>query len=392
MRNRAAILAAAVGLLPALLGVLPPMAAAAASDTPVAPAAPAAPVASGALAPSEDGVFVFLTGTVALSPSDAWAVGFGGIGGTGFLSSQVLHWNGHQWVSVKILPGVSLDALESVSATSPSDIWSVGLEGDNCLIEHSNGPKWATVPCPYQGLSSELLGVDARTKSDAWAVGSLTAGNGGTSAALSEHWNGHHWAQVTVPPVSGTFVQLNSVLDLGPDNVLAVGDYENKANVEQQLAEHWNGHAWKRVSVPAFSTASFLEGISGGTAAGVTAVGAVSSGGHDVPLIERWTGTRFVRVTQPVSSGDLNAVTVLSRTNAYAVGSTGSSKTLVEHYNGKRWALVPTPNPADGGYFASIAVVPSGSFAVAVGAHGPEFNQRFVIEQGNGRAWRITRD
>src|SRR6185437_5407908 len=98
MRNRAAILAAAAGLLPALLGVLPPMAAAAASD------APGAPAASGALAPSEDGVFVFLTGTVALSPSDAWAVGFGGIGGTGFLSSQVLHWNGHQWVSVKILP------------------------------------------------------------------------------------------------------------------------------------------------------------------------------------------------------------------------------------------------------------------------------------------------
>jgi hypothetical protein len=383
MRNRAAILFAVAGLLSGLLGVLPPTAVAAVA---------AASNAPGAAAPSTDGVFVFLNGTVALSPSNAWAVGLGGIEGTGFLHSQVLHWNGRQWASVTILSGVSLDGLNSVSATGPSDIWSVGLIGDNCLIEHSNGRTWATVPCPFQGLSSELFGVDARAKSDTWAVGSLDAGNIGTAAALSEHWNGHHWAQVTVPPVSGSgsIVQLNSVLDLGPANVLAVGDYFTPSNVEQPLAEHWNGHAWKRVSVPAFRTASFLQGIAGGTAAGVIVVGAVSSGGHDVPLIERWTGTRFVRVAQPVGSGDLNAVTVLSRTSAYAVGNTGSGKTLVEHYNGKRWALVPTPNPADGGYFASIAL--TGSFAVAVGAHGPLFNQRFLIEQGNGRTWRLTRD
>jgi hypothetical protein len=55
----------------------------------------------------------------------------------------------------------------------------------------------------------------------------------------------------------------------------------------------------------------------------VTAVGSVSSGGHNVPLIERWNGTAFVRVTQPVTSGDLNAVTVLSSTSAYAAGDTG---------------------------------------------------------------------
>jgi hypothetical protein len=385
MWNRAAIFAAVAGLLPAMLGVLPSTAAAA-SD------APGAHAASGPVAPSTDGVFVFLTGTTVLSPSNAWAVGFGGIAGTAFLGSQVLHWNGHQWGSVKILPGVSLDALESVSATSPSDIWGVGLIGDNCLIEHSNGPKWANAPCPYHGLQSELFGVDARTKSDAWAVGSLTAGNGATSSALSEHWNGHHWAQVTVPPVNGTFVQLNSVIDLGPGNVFAVGQYDNQNNVQQPLAEHWNGHAWKRVSVPAFSTPSFLGGISGGTTAGVTAVGAVVSNGHDVPLIERWTGSRFVRVAQPVSSGVLNAVTVLSRTNAYAVGNTVSGKTLAEHYNGKRWTLVSTPNPADGGYFGSIAATPSGSFVVAVGAHGPLDNQRFLLEQGNGRTWRLTRD
>jgi hypothetical protein len=99
------MLLAVAGLLPAMLGALPPMAAAA--------------------SPSEDGVFVFATGTVAFSPSNAWTVGFGGIENTGFLHSLILHWNGQKWVNVNILQGVSLDGLDGVSATGPSDIWGV---------------------------------------------------------------------------------------------------------------------------------------------------------------------------------------------------------------------------------------------------------------------------
>jgi hypothetical protein len=83
---------------------------------------------------------------------------------------------------------------------------------------------------------------------------------------------------------------------------------------------------------------------------------------------------------------------VLSSTNAYAAGETGSSKTLVEHYNGKQWAQVTTPNPSDGGYFSSIAATPSGSFAVAAGWHGLDPNELPLIEQGNGQTWHITRD
>jgi hypothetical protein len=99
---------------------------------------------------------------------------------------------------------------------------------------------------------------------------------------------------------------------------------------------------------------------------------------------------KFVRVTQPVSSGYLNAVTVLSSTNAYAAGQTGNGTTLIEHYDGTQWAQVPTPSPADGGYFSSVAVAPSGPFAVAVGSHGPDNSERSLIEQGNGQTWRIT--
>jgi hypothetical protein len=124
----------------------------------------------------------------------------------------------------------------------------------------------------------------------------------------------------------------------------------------------------------------------------VIAVGGVSSGGHNVPLIESWNGTKFVRVTQPVSAGDLSSVSVVSSTSAYAAGETGSGTTLVEHYNGTTWAQVPTPNPSDGGFFASIAASPTGSFAEAAGWHRPDPNELPLIEQGNGTTWKITRD
>lgn len=371
MRNRVGALFVVAGLLPGMLGLSSKAAAVAAPD---------------------DSVHTFLTGTVALSPSDAWTVGWFGIG-TSVANSESLHWNGTKWVSVKTAPeGLTVNGLEGVSATGPSDVWAVGWLVSNCLIEHYNGQKWAAVKCPYKGVLSQLNGVDARTAADAWAVGYVTPNS--NQLGLSEHWNGHNWTQVTTAKVSGLFVTLNSVLVLAPDSVLAVGSYETKSHgtyVRHELAEHWNGTAWQRVGVPSFSTASYLMSVSGSTSAGVIAVGAVSAGGHSVPLIESWNGTKFVQVKQPVSSGDLGGVTVLGRTGAYAAGETGSGTTLVEHYDGKQWTQVPTPNPSDGGYLSSIAA-PSASFVVAAGWHGPDPNERPLIEQGNGKTWHITRE
>jgi hypothetical protein len=369
VRKRAGVLFAVAGLLPGVLGL-----------------------SSTAAEASDQSVHVFLTGTVAFSPTDAWTVGWGGVDSS-TADAQSLHWNGTTWVSVKTVnEGTTINGLEGISATGPTDIWAVGWLFGNCLIEHYNGTKWAGVPCPYTGLESQLNAVSARTTSDAWAVGWVTPSS--KQLAFSEHWNGQNWTEVRPAPVKGLFVQFSSVLDLGANNALAVGDYETKSGAtftEHEMAEHWNGQAWQRVSVPTFSTASFLSGVSGTASGGVTAVGGVSAGGHNVPLIESWNGTKFVRVTQPVSAGDLSSVTVLSSTNAYAAGETGSGTTLVEHYNGSKWAQVTTPNPADGGFLASISAAPSGSFVDAAGWHSPDPNERPLIEQGNGRTWKITR-
>jgi hypothetical protein len=368
VRKRAGVLFAVAGLLPGVLGL-----------------------SSTAAQASDQSVHTFLTGTVAFSPSDAWTVGWGGVDSS-TADAQSLHWNGTKWVSVKTVnEGTTINGLEGISATGPTDMWAVGWIDSNCLIEHYNGHKWANVTCPYTGVISQLNAVSARTRSDAWAAGFVDPTS--NQVAFAEHWTGQKWTEVKTAKVSGLFAQFSSVLDLGPRNVLAVGDYETKSGstyTQHEMAEHWDGRAWQRVSVPAFSGGSVLQGVSG-TSAGVTAVGGVTVGGQSVPLIERWTGTKFVRVTQPVKSGDLAAVTVLSKTSAYATGSAGSGGTLVERYNGKQWAQVSTPSPSGGGYLASVAADPSGSFVEAAGWHGPDPNELPLIEQGNGKTWRITR-
>jgi hypothetical protein len=383
--KRARALLAVAGLVPGvLLGVLGPSSTAAVAGTDKATAAPAALV--------HDSVHTFLGGAIAFSRTNAWTVGWFGIGSSS-ANSESLHWNGRKWALVKTVnEGLTVNGLEGISATSPSNMWGVGWLFGNCFIQHYNGRNWSAVKCPYHGIESQLNGVSARTRTDAWAVGFVWPES--TQIAFSEHWNGHTWAQVSTAPVTGSFIQLASVLDLGPGNVLAVGSYETKSHgsyIHHQLAEHWNGHAWRRVSVPGAGSASFLAGVSGKTSTGVTAVGAGTIGGHQVPLIERWTGSRFVRVAQPVGSGNLDAVTVLGKRNAYAVGQTGSSATLVEHYNGKRWSRVASPSPSDGSFLAAVAAVPSGAFVVAAGWHSPDPNENPLIEQGNGRRWRITR-
>jgi hypothetical protein len=244
--------------------------------------------ATGAAASSRASVHVFLTGTVAFAPSNAWTVGWGGVGSAA-AGAQCLRWNGTRWVSVKTVGyGTAINGLMGMSATGPADMWGVGFLGGNCLIQHYNGATWANVACPFKGLIAEL-------------------------------------------------------------------------------------------------------GVSGTASGKVIAVGGVSGGGHNVPLIESWNGTKFVQVTQPVSAGDLSSVTVLSGTSAYAAGETGSGNTLAEHFDGSTWAQVPAPNPSDGGFLNNIASTPAGSFAEAVGWHGADPNERPLIEQGNGTTWTITR-
>jgi hypothetical protein len=78
-----------------------------------------------------------------------------------------------------------------------------------------------------------------------------------------------------------------------------------------------------------------------------------------------------------------------SGTNAWAVGSyyNGSAyQTLIEHWNGKAWKVVPSPSPGTGPSLSSVAAT-SSTNVWAVGTTNTRTQS--LIEHWNGTAWTV---
>src|SRR6185437_2632336 len=78
-------------------------------------------------------------------------------------------------------------------------------------------------------------------------------------------------------------------------------------------------------------------------ASGVTAAAAAAAPAAGA-YCQNWTGT------QPPSPGNsddsLDSVTVVSACDAWAVGiQMSAARTLIEHWNGHSWTVVPSPSP-----------------------------------------------
>ena len=82
-------------------------------------------------------------------------------------------------------------------------------------------------------------------------------------------------------------------------------------------------------------------------------------------------------------NGALSGVAATSAGNAWAVGSDGSGKTLIVHWNGTAWTRVPSPSP---GTFAALSGVAATS-ATNAWAVGSAFRGKTLILHWNGTVW-----
>lgn len=107
------------------------------------------------------------------------------------------------------------------------------------------------------------------------------------------------------------------------------------------------------------------------------------------PLIEQLTNGRFRHAPSPrVANGGLVSVSVVSRSDVWAVGSVPSGE-LIEHWDGKAWAVVPSPRPGKNAQLASV----SGSSPSDVWAVGTYFNNVFnasLILHWDGLNWAVV--
>jgi hypothetical protein len=311
------------------------------------------------------------------SVSDAWAVGYIGSSMMMFPPDQALalHWNGTAWTKVATPnPGGTqgINALASVSALSENDAWAVGSSWDSTtsiwdtLVLHWNGTAWTKVASPNpggsatQGRGSFLSGVSAVSANDVWAVGRYNNPDTGANQTLILNRNGTHWTKVAHPNPGGVNGDdgLTSVSSDSPTDAWAVGWYANAADT---LMLHWNGTRWKHVASPnpggttSSSDESLFNGVSVASATDALAVGTYTdptSGATDT-LIAQWNGTAWSQGASPNPDGttsasdgnQLYAVDVVSPTDAWAVGyylngTSGSTYTLVAHWNGTTWSTV----------------------------------------------------
>jgi len=202
-----------------------------------------------------------LNGVVALSTTDAWAVGEH-LSATSSTPSQTLieHWNGTSW-SIVPSPNPSTlngNRLTAIAAVSTKDIWAVGSYQpdsgglrDATLAEHWDGTSWSVVPSPNPGSFDDLfMGVAVDSPTSIWAVGTSTGDVGSIPSTLIEHWNGSTWSVVASPNPGSSFNALSAVVSLSPTNAWAVGYFLQGNASEQTLTLQWNGTDWTTVQSP----------------------------------------------------------------------------------------------------------------------------------------------
>jgi hypothetical protein len=248
--------------------------------------------------------------------------------------------------------------------------------------------------------NASLNGLVALAADNIYAVGYQPASNGAV-LTLIEHWDGKQWIVVQSPNRSATGNLLSAVTANSLTDIWAVGVSLDQATTSvQTLVEHFDGTKWKVVRSPnplpkAFLDQNVLNSVRAVSASDITAAGLLRDAGHQrtLTLVEHWNGKKWSVVPSPNQSeaaGSLNALTsvaAVSATDLYAVGffgdpaTKGQDETLVEHFDGKQWSIVTSPTKGMAQQLNAAFALPGTSDVWAVGAYsvpGVDFETGFL--------------
>lgn len=308
---------------------------------------------------------------------------------------------GSGWTAEAQPANAGTAGLYGVAATSSTDAWGVGHRFDltdqttHPLIEHEDGSSWTVVPSAEDATMDQslLFGVDALSTTNAWAVG-YGFGANNVARTLIEHWDGSAWTIVPSPnaghPTNG---QLSGVVAVAPDDVWAVGGYE-QGGPARTLIEHWDGAAW--TIVPSPNKGPFPNALSGVTAVGPDDVWAVGTwyptSFDDRTLTLHWDGTAWHRVQSPnagpaKAANDLVSVAAVAADDVWAVGFRGVH-TLTMHWDGTAWSVVKSPTPGGNANLAGVVALATDDVWAVGGDVDRQLNAgRTLVEHWDGAVW-----
>ena len=220
-------------------------------------------------------------------------------------------------------------------------------------------------PIPAIGADAGMRSVAALSESDAWAVG-----------ATIERWTGKSWIEIPGGVVGANThdFPLNSVAIVPgtkPAHAWAVGSVLTNKEVQLSRIENWNGKKWALLQSPALPGVT-LNGVTAISGKDAWAVGFTENGTPTEPVILHWNGGKWVSSGLPnlINGGVLTGVASIGPNSIWAVGwyhnAPNTEATLVEHWNGHKWSIVPSINPsATDSELTSVAAVPGGGLWTA---------------------------
>jgi hypothetical protein len=167
-------------------------------------------------------------------------------------------------------------------------------------------------------------------------------------------------------PAAAASEQLDNIQAVSATDIWVLGQNETTS---APLVWHGNGRTWTQIPVPG-------QMLHGGGLAGIAATSpdsawAVGTTGSSQTLILHWNGTAWSRQASPNAPGVdlLDSLTATSPGNAWAVGEACSKTSqncspLILHWNGTRWSLTRSPLVADSDHLEDVtATSPDNAWA-----------------------------
>lgn len=257
------------------------------------------------------------------------------------------------------------------------------------------------------------------------ACGGSTSGSGGqptsapkptaTPTSAPVPWQIASSPNVQYPDPAHSTNQLYAVSTLSPSDAWAVGGtFAGAPGPAASLIERWDGTAWRLVANPGPGNLYGVAAVSAHDAWAVGRQGGYYDSRYNVyvytTLIMHWNGSQWSVVPSPnpdLIGSYLNSVVAIAANDVWAVGYTGftpgAGEALIEHWDGKAWGVVSSPRPATatGSVYTAVTRIPGTNQLWAVGyasygTPGTTGDVRTIgyfqplIERWDGGAWRVV--
>ena len=315
-------------------------------------------------------------------------------------------------------PVITLLYTTAETSTSAAVVWNTSIASDSLVRYGTSAPLPADAPRVYSAAQVTVHDVQLEGLAPGtlyhYEVTSCAPKRGCVSA--TGRFDTYPACPDEVPPVSGAWErepspnvagtteltnQLLGVAALSESDAWAVGWSQEPGGppfVKRNLTQHHDGSGWRIVPSPnpAGDTQSVLYAVSAASTHDVWAVGSTHDG--TLPsrtLIQHWDGAAWSLVPSPSPDTQLNellAVAAVAADDAWAVGFRGGTRSetplesLILRWDGTSWAQVASPNvPAGANQLSGIAAIaPDDVWAVGSAGGAP------LALHWDGSAWSVV--